>query len=109
MNIQITARKFTARETLKDIIKEEVLSLQKFSDEILDVEVILSYQNSKDSIKEVELIVKLPGTVLTAKDDSDEYAKSVKAAVEKIQKQIVKRKSKREAVKKIEPKIEPEI
>jgi ribosomal subunit interface protein len=105
MNIQITARKFTARETLKELIREEVLSLQKFSDEILDAEIILSYQNVKESIKVVELIVKLPGTVLTATDESDEYAKSVKATVEKIQKQIVKRKSKREAVKKIEPEV----
>ena len=102
MNIQITARKFTARDTLKDLIKEEVLSLQKFSDEILDVEVIMSYQNVKDSIKEVELIVKLPGTVLTAKDEADEYGKALKAAVEKIEKQITKRKTKRDTVKKTE-------
>lgn len=100
MNIQITSRKFTARETLKSLIKEEVLHLQRFSDEILDVEVVLSYQNVHDSIKEVELIAKLPGTVLTAKDTSDEYHKAVKSAVEKIQKQIHKRKTKRESDKK---------
>ncbi|KAB2909580.1 MAG: ribosome-associated translation inhibitor RaiA [Ignavibacteriales bacterium] len=101
MNIQITARKFTARDTLKDLIRAEVSNLQKFSDEILDVEVVLSYQNVKDSIKEVELIAKLPGSILTAKDSSDEYTKSVKAAVDKIQRQIRKRKTKREADKKL--------
>ena len=51
MNISITARKFKAHETLKDFINNEVSSLKKYNDDILNADVILSYQNPKDSIK----------------------------------------------------------
>ena len=51
MNIIITARKFKARETLKDHIKDEVKSLLKFNESIISADVILSFQNSHDSVK----------------------------------------------------------
>ena len=43
MNIKITARKFKAHQTLKDFISDEVTSLQKFYDNIMNAEIILSY------------------------------------------------------------------
>lgn len=51
MNIQITARKFKAHDTLKEFIKDEVTSLERFNDEIIDADVILSYLNNQNSIK----------------------------------------------------------
>ena len=48
MNITITARRFKAHDTLKDFIKDEVSSLSKYSDDIINAEVILSFQNSKE-------------------------------------------------------------
>jgi len=56
MNIQITARKFKAHDTLKDFIKDEVTSLSRFNDDIIDADVILSYQNNQNSIKKAEIV-----------------------------------------------------
>ncbi len=95
MNIKITSRKFKARESLKDYIYSEILSLEKFNDQIMDAEVILSYQNTKDSIKNAEIVLKVPGQTLQSTVDSDDYKKSVSGAVEKIERQLKKLKTKR--------------
>ncbi len=95
MNIAITARKFKAHDTLKNFITGEVNSLEKFYDDILDVDVILSFQNSKDSIKSAEIIIKVPGQTLTATEESDDFKKSVSAAIEKLSRQLKKLKTKR--------------
>ncbi len=95
MKVSITARKFKAREQLKDFILAEVDSLDKFKDDILDVEVVLSFQHQKESVKIAELIVKIPGQVLTGSDETDEFETSVRGAVNKIERQLQKIKSKR--------------
>jgi putative sigma-54 modulation protein len=95
MNISITARKFKARQTLKDFIHDEVSSLKKYNDDILNAEVILSYLNSKDSIKSAEIILQVPGQTLSANNDSGEFEKSVSASVEKLSRQLRKLKTKR--------------
>ena len=95
MNISITARKFKARQTLKDFIHDEVSRLKKYNDDILNAEVILSYLNSKDSIKSAEIILQVPGQTLSANNDSGEFEKSVSASVEKLSRQLRKLKTKR--------------
>jgi ribosome hibernation promoting factor len=97
MNISITSRKFKARETLKDFINSEVISLERFYDNILSADVILSYQNTRDSIKSAEIILKVPGMILKAAEDSDDYKKSVSSAVEKLTRQLKKIKTKKYA------------
>lgn len=95
MKVKITARKFKARDTLKEYIQGELEVLSKFSDDILDVEVILSYQNHKDSVKIAEIIVKVPGQILTIVEEAEEYEISVKAAVNKLIRQLQKIKEKK--------------
>lgn len=95
MNINITARKFKARETLKDFVKDEVKSLLKFNDDIISADVILSYQNSHDSIKKAEISLRIPGQVLVATEETDEFTKSVSVATQKLSRQLKKTKSKR--------------
>jgi len=95
MNITITARKFKAHDTLKSFINGEVNSLEKFYDDILDVDVILSFQNSKDSIKTAEIVIKVPGQILTATEETDDFKKSVSAAIQKLSRQLKKLKTKR--------------
>jgi len=97
MNITITARKFKARETLKDHVNAEVKSLLKFNDDILDADVILSYQNSHDSIKKAEISLHIPGQTLVAAEESDEFTKSVTAATDKLSRQLKTLKSKRKS------------
>ena len=102
MNIQITSRKFRAKDSLKDFIKSEVKSLERFNDQILDVNVILSFTHPKDSIKTSELVLGLPGKTITVIESSEEFEKSVSLAVEKIKKQLGKIKTKKLARKKNE-------
>jgi putative sigma-54 modulation protein len=94
MNITITSRKFKARETLKEFIRDEVSALERFNDRISGAEVILSYQGIKDSIKSVEIILRIPGQTLTATEMSDDYQKSTVAVIEKIESQLGKIKQK---------------
>ena len=97
MNIIITARKFKARETLKDHIKDEVKSLSKFNDDIISADVILSFQNSQNSIKKAEITLHIPGQTLVAAEESDEFTKSVTAASNKLSRQLKTLKSKKKA------------
>ena len=97
MNILITARKFKARETLKDHTKAEVKSLLKFNDSIISADVILRFQNSHDSVKKAEITLRIPGQTLIAAEDSDEFTKSVSTAVAKLLRQLKTLKSKRKS------------
>jgi putative sigma-54 modulation protein len=97
MNIIITARKFKARETLKDYIKDEVKSLMKFNDSILSADIILSFQNSHESIKKAEITLHIPGQTLVAAEESDEFTKSVNLAANKLLRQLKTLKSKRKS------------
>jgi putative sigma-54 modulation protein len=95
MNINITSRKFKAKDSLKDHIKEEVNSLEKFSDDIMEANVVLSFTHAKDSIKEVEIVLLLPGNTLSVSESSEDFHKSVSVAVAKLERQLKKVKSKK--------------
>ena len=95
MNIQITSRKFKAKESLKSTITDQLKSLQKFNDDILDANVILSYTHLKDSIKTVEINLSVPGRVFSAEETSDEFGKALTKTVSKLEKQLKTLKSKR--------------
>jgi putative sigma-54 modulation protein len=97
MNIIITARKFKARETLKDYVKDEVKSLLKFNDSIISADVILSFQNSHESVKKAEITLHIPGQTLIAAEESDEFTKSVSVVVAKLLRQLKTLKSKRKS------------
>ncbi len=97
MNINITSRKFKAKDSLKEFINKEVKSLERFSDEILDVDVVLSYLHNRDSIKIAEINVNIPGKTLLVTEESDDFAKSVTEAVDKLKRQLKKFKEKRRA------------
>lgn len=95
MNINITARKFKAKDSLKELINKEVAGLQKFHDSILDVDVILSYIHEKDSIKTAELVVKIPGKKINVSEDSEDFAKSVNLGIDKLKRVLKKEKQKK--------------
>lgn len=101
MNIQITSRKFRAKDSLKDYIKEEIKRLERYNDKIMDVNVVLSFTHLVDSIKQVEMTVKVPGKIVSVSNESEEFEKSVSGAIEKVIKQLKKIKTKRIARKKL--------
>ncbi len=95
MNIQITSRKFRAKDSLKEFITGELKRLERFSDNIMDVNVVLSFTHMKDSIKEVEIVLQLPGKILTVSESSEDFFKSVGLSIEKLERQLKKIKDKR--------------
>jgi len=95
MNISITARKFKLHDSLKDFINEEVSSLEKYNDNILNADIILSFQNIKDSVKKSEIVLHVPGQTFNAAEDSDDFKKSVSSSVDKLSRQLKTLKSKR--------------
>jgi putative sigma-54 modulation protein len=100
MNINITARHFKAHETLQEYIVGEITKLQKYYDGIIGVDVVLSYEKPMQSVKTAEVKVSVHGTILTAIEKSNDFIKSVDAAVGKIERQVKKYKSKQREKKK---------
>jgi len=94
MNIKITARKFKAHEALKEFIKDEISSLEKYYDNIMNAEIVLSYINQSNSIKNAEIILQIPGQTMKATNESDDFNKSVSQAVNKLKTQLKKFRSK---------------
>ncbi|MBN1300264.1 MAG: ribosome-associated translation inhibitor RaiA [Melioribacteraceae bacterium] len=97
MNINITSRKFKAKDSLKSHIKNELEYLNKFNDDILDADVILHFTHLKDSIKTAEVKLQIPGRTLMVKESTEEFAKSVSLAVNKLARQLKAVKSKRKS------------
>jgi len=94
MNIKITARKFKAHETLKEFIKDEISSLEKYYDNIMSAEVVLSYINQNNSLKNAEIILQIPGQTMKANKESDDFNKSIAQSVNKLKTQLKKFRSK---------------
>lgn len=97
MKVSITARKFKARETLKEFIKDELNTLNRFYEDIIDAEVILSYQNSVNSVKIVEVVLSVPGKVITVTEQAEEYEIATRSAIDKLKRQLKKIKDKRKS------------
>jgi len=95
VNINITSRKFKAKDSLKELINAEVNALEKYYDGILDVDIVLSYIHEKDSIKTAEFIVKVPGKTITVSEESDDFSKSVNVGLDKLKRLLKKEKQKR--------------
>ncbi|MDQ3194114.1 MAG: ribosome-associated translation inhibitor RaiA [Bacteroidota bacterium] len=101
IKINITARHFKAHETLQEFIKTQIETLGKYHEEILHADVILSFEKSTNSIKNCELVIKLKDKVLTAKEGSDDYNKSIDLAIGKVKVQLLKYKDKHKTQKKL--------
>jgi len=95
MNVQITSRKFKAKDSLKAEITDQLKSLEKYNDDILDANVILSYTHLKDSIKTVEIVLNIPGKSLSATETNDDFSKALTKTISKLERQLKKVKSKR--------------
>ena len=95
MNIQITSRKFTAKDSLKDFIKDEVQKLSRFNSDIMDANVVLSFLHNNNSVKSVEMTLHVPGKVFKANDATEDFRKSISSAASKIERQLRKLKTKR--------------
>ena len=68
--------------------------LIKYYDGIVSAEIILSFERVTKSVKTAEVNLRVYGTVLSAKEKSEDFIKSIDAAVEKLSVQLTKYKTK---------------
>lgn len=94
MNITITARRFTASDQLKSYGEEQLQKLGKFFDGILDCEIVLEPTESPTDPQAAELIVKVPRTVLHARETAPTYEQAIATAADVIRRQLIKHKEK---------------
>ena len=95
MNVQITSRKFRAKDSLKEFINKELKTLKKYQDDILEANVVLFYTHPKDSIKSAEVLIQIPGKSFVAEVSSDDFQKSVHGCVQKLERQLKNYKDKK--------------
>ena len=91
MKIEITARNFKLSNRLKLYTENEINSLEKHYDRILDCQVILE-KVKNDNV--AEIILRVYGKNLVTRDTSDEMFKSVDSAAEKLRRRLKKYKQK---------------
>jgi putative sigma-54 modulation protein len=94
MDVHFTARRFRAHKDVRDHAIEEVKKLDRFYDGIVHGHVILSFERSVSSIKTAEINLRVYGTVLTAREQSEDFHKSIGLAVGKLERQLSKYKTK---------------
>ena len=93
MQVHVTARKFKAHKPLRDYASHGVSRLAKFYDGIVRGDVVLSYEKSTNSLKWAEVSLQVHGTVLTAKEKSEDFTKSIDKAIGKLERQLSKYKT----------------
>ena len=64
--------------------------MEKYNEQILFADVILSFDKPPHELKHCEIILKLRDKLFTSKESSDDFAKSVDMAVEKVEVQLQK-------------------
>ena len=94
MNIKFTARRFRARPEIREHGIAQVKKLAKFFDGIISADIILSFEGAEKNIKIAEINLYVYGTVLTAKEKSDDFRKSIDFSVDKLTLRLEKYKTK---------------
>ncbi len=95
MNVQFTARHFKAHDGLKHYALQQVSTLKKYYDGIVQGNIVLRFEKPKDSLKIAEINLAVYGTKLVAIEKSENFYKSIDSAVEKLERQLLKYKGKR--------------
>jgi putative sigma-54 modulation protein len=96
MDVHFTARKFKAHDTLKEHANNALNSLDKYYDGIVRGDVILSYERTANSLKTAEINLHVHGVILTAKEKSEDFDKSIELAIGKLERQLSKYKTKQQ-------------
>lgn len=91
MNIQISNRHESATGHIKPFVESELARLEhKY--EILGAEVILDHEGHANISYSAEINLKIKGSILHAKESSEDIGKSIDLVVKTLEKQLQKRK-----------------
>ena len=87
MRVNITAHRFKLTDDLRNFTEENVSHLNKYYEGIVDVDVMLSWEKF---YRLAEIKVSVHGTMLSAKERSEDMMKSIKLSVDKLERQLLK-------------------
>jgi putative sigma-54 modulation protein len=91
MNIAIQSVHFDASAQLKEFIEKKVSKLDKFSDQIIDAEVILKVVKPEvANNKEASVKLNVKNGELFANKTADTFEEAVASSVEALEKQVLK-------------------
>ncbi len=93
MQFHFTARKFKAHATLKAHAADAVSRLPRYYDGIVRGDVVLGFERPLNSVKWAEVTIHVHGNVLTAREQSEDFIKSIDLALQKLERQLSKYKS----------------
>ncbi len=96
MKLKITARHFTARQTLREEAKLAAEKIGKFNDRIVSCEIIFSNEKNTEPVHSAEIIVHVDHTTLVVKEEGADFSKYLQYATEKVIRQLRKVKTKAE-------------
>ncbi len=85
MNFKITARHFKMKDDLKNYVEEKVKKLDRFYDNILDMDVILGWEKLN---RYTEIRINVFNKQIVIKEVSDEIRKSFDLALERAERQL---------------------
>ncbi len=91
MNISITTRGYKAPERLKSYLADKLKRLNRFEDQIMDIDAIFSYEKL---LQVVEFKVRLRKKNFIIKEKSEDIFKSIDLAIDNVERQIAKIKEK---------------
>ncbi len=91
MQTKFTARRFKANDSLKKYAEAEVARLNKYFDAIVSCDIVLSQERNNHI---AEMILKVSNGLLSVKESSDDFYKSIDLAVEKLERQLKRHKAK---------------
>jgi putative sigma-54 modulation protein len=94
MNVQVTARRFKAHDSLREYAQSQVAKLERYYDNIINADVILSFEKPRDSVKTAEISLGVYGKKIIAKESSDDFVKSIDLAITKLERQLKRYKTK---------------
>jgi putative sigma-54 modulation protein len=98
MKIHTQSVHFDADAKLIEFIEQKVGKLERFFDHIIMADVILRLENNgqiKDKIAEIK--IKVPGTVLIAKETEKSFEAAVDSSTEALRRQLIKHKERMRA------------
>ena len=87
MNIEITARHFSASDSLKDLIYEKIKKIKRYNSDIMSCHVILTKENNSEN---VEIVARTKGYDFVAHENASIFERSLVNAIEKLSIQIKK-------------------
>lgn len=90
-NISITGRHLAVTDSMKDYAMEKVAKLERFTDRIIDVNIIMDVQRE---MHRVEIILKVGHTKITSQAMTTDMYASIDKAVDKIEAQLRRYKEK---------------